>query len=171
MNNNHLIVSIDFSCGGPRYIYWTEQPPVLPNRLRPAPGRSVSLIEQVLVLMIIRSVLMLGRRTFGVTTPHASLSRRFIDSVHFFDRFEGTCGGNAQGDPKAVDTRLWWLGAISCGKLATINSSANMSSTWLFFLAEHSTKTQEDPCELQKAIASSAWTVLSAIGIHVTGFY
>lgn len=34
--------------------------------------------EHVFVLMIMRSVLMLGRRTFGATTPHASLSRRFI---------------------------------------------------------------------------------------------
>lgn len=34
--------------------------------------------EHVFVLMIIRSVLMLGRRTLGATTPQASLSRRFI---------------------------------------------------------------------------------------------
>lgn len=87
-----------------------------------------------------------------------------MDSVHFrFDLLDGTCGGRAQGDPKAVDTRLWWLGAISCGKLATLKSSANISSTWLFFFAEHSTKTHEEPCELQKAIASSAWTVLQQI--------
>lgn len=32
----------------------------------------------VFVLIIIRSVLMLGRRTLGATTPQASLSRRFI---------------------------------------------------------------------------------------------
>lgn len=84
-----------------------------------------------------------------------------MESVHFrFDLLEGTCGGRAHGDPKAVDTRLWWFGAISCGKLATLKSSANMSSTWLFFFAEHSTKTHEEPCELQKAIASSDWTVL-----------
>lgn len=34
--------------------------------------------EHVFVLIIIRSVLMLGRRTLGATTPQASLSRRFI---------------------------------------------------------------------------------------------
>lgn len=34
--------------------------------------------EHVFVRMIIKSVLMLGRRTFGATTPQASLSRRFI---------------------------------------------------------------------------------------------
>lgn len=34
--------------------------------------------EQVFVLMIIRSVLMLGRRTLGATTPQASLNRRFM---------------------------------------------------------------------------------------------
>lgn len=37
--------------------------------------------EHVLVLMIIRSVLILGRRTFGATTPQASLKRRFMLSV------------------------------------------------------------------------------------------
>lgn len=34
--------------------------------------------EHVFVLMIIRSVLMLGRRTLVATTPQASLSRRFM---------------------------------------------------------------------------------------------
>jgi len=34
--------------------------------------------EHVFVRMIIKSVLMLGRRTFGATTPQASLNRRFI---------------------------------------------------------------------------------------------
>lgn len=34
--------------------------------------------EHVFVRMIIKSVLMLGRRTFGATTPQASLSRRFM---------------------------------------------------------------------------------------------
>lgn len=34
--------------------------------------------EHVFVLMIIKSVRMLGRRTFGATTPQASLNRRFI---------------------------------------------------------------------------------------------
>lgn len=37
--------------------------------------------EHVLVLIIIRSVLMLGRRTFGATTPQASLNRRFMLKV------------------------------------------------------------------------------------------
>lgn len=37
--------------------------------------------EHVLVLIIIKSVLMLGRRTFGATTPQASLSRRLILNV------------------------------------------------------------------------------------------
>lgn len=37
--------------------------------------------EHVLVLIIIRSVLILGLLTFGATTPHASLRRLLILSV------------------------------------------------------------------------------------------
>lgn len=84
-----------------------EHPPVRPSLLSPTPLRSVSLREQVLVRIIIRSVRILGLRTLGATTPHASLSRRLMDSVHFrFDLLLGTCGGRAQGEPNAVDTRL-----------------------------------------------------------------
>lgn len=137
-----------------------RQPPVRPSRDKPTPGPSLSPSEHVLVRIIMRSVRMLGRLTFGATTPHASDSRLFIESVHFLDLLEGTCGGNVHGDPNAVATRLWWLGAISCGRLATVNSSANRSSTRLFFLAEHSTKTQDGPWELQYDTASSTWTVL-----------
>ena len=37
--------------------------------------------EQVLVLIIIKSVRILGRRTFGATTPQASLNRLLMLSV------------------------------------------------------------------------------------------
>lgn len=78
---------------------------------------------QVFDRMIMRSVLMLGLRTLGVTTPHASLSLRFTDSVYFFVWCEGVEGGSGHGEPKVALTRLWWLGAISRGRLAMRNSS------------------------------------------------
>lgn len=59
--------------------------------------------EHVFVLMIIRSVLMLGRRTLGATTPQASLSRRFILSVALC---LGCDGGNMVGEPKVSGTFL-----------------------------------------------------------------
>lgn len=77
---------------------------------------------QVLVLMIIRSVLMLGRLTLGVTTPQASLNLRFTESVYFLAWCDGAEGGKGQGAPKLALTRLWWLGAISWGKLAATNN-------------------------------------------------
>lgn len=137
-------------------VHWMTHPLVL----RVIPGPSPSPSEQVLVRIIIRSVLMLGRRTFGATTPHASLSRRLIDNVTFLDRFDGTCGGSVHGDPKAVQTRLWWLGAISAGRLAALNSSKNRSSTCCNFLAEHSTNTHCESWVLQYEMASSFCTVL-----------
>lgn len=138
-------------------LHWMTHPLVL----RVIPGPSPSPSEHVFVRIIIKSVRMLGRRTFGETTPHASLSRRLMESVTFFERFDGTCGGNVHGDPKAVQTRLWWLGAISGGKLAALNSSKKRSSTCCSFLAEHSTNTHCESWLLQYAMASSFCTVLS----------
>lgn len=107
-------------------IYWMTHPFVL-RAIRPSadapPVPSPSPLEHVFVRIIMRSVRMLGRRTFGATTPHASLRRRFIESVTFFERFEGTCGGSVHGDPNAVLTRLWWFGAISGGSVAALKSS------------------------------------------------
>lgn len=54
---------------------------------------------QVFVRIIIRSVRILGRRTFGATTPQASLKRRFILNVYFFDGWVGTDGGSGHGAP------------------------------------------------------------------------
>lgn len=159
---HHLLLSNETTTS--KTSYCKLHPPVRPSRERPnpcaPPDPSPSPSEHVLVLIIIRSVRMLGRLTLGATTPHASLRRRLMESVHFLDRADGMWGGNVQGDPKAVLTRLWWFGAISCGRLATLNSSANKSSTLLFFFAEHSTNTQDASWELQYETASSAWTVL-----------
>lgn len=85
---------------------------------------SLSPLAQVLALIIIKSVRMLGRRTFGATTPQASDNLLFIDRVHFLLLLLWLpVGGNVHGLPNAVLTRLWWLGAISKGKLATTNNS------------------------------------------------
>lgn len=85
---------------------------------------SLSPLAQVLALIIIKSVRMLGRRTFGATTPQASDNLLFIDRVHFLLLLLWLLvGGNVHGLPNAVLTRLWWLGAISRGKLATTNNS------------------------------------------------
>lgn len=100
-------------------VHWMTHPLVL----RVIPGPSPSPSVHVFVRIIIKSVRMLGRRTFGDTTPHASLSRLLMERVTFFERFDGTCGGKVHGEPKAVQTRLWWLGAISGGKLAALKSS------------------------------------------------
>lgn len=43
---------------------------------------------------------MLGLRTFGATTPHASLKRRFTDRWYFLEWWEGLGGGSGQGAPK-----------------------------------------------------------------------
>lgn len=48
------------------------------------PPVSASLELLVLERIKLRSVRMLGRRAFGVTTPQASLKRRFIDKAFFF---------------------------------------------------------------------------------------
>lgn len=72
----------------------------------PAEAPSPSPNEHVFVRIIIRSVRILGRLTFGATTPQASLKRRFMDRVYFFDLSDGTCGGRVHGDPNAVLTRL-----------------------------------------------------------------
>lgn len=85
---------------------------------------SFSPLAQVFVLIIIRSVLMLGLLTLGATTPQASDSLLLMESVHFLLLLLWLLvGGNVQGLPKAVLTRLWWFGAISRGKLATTKSS------------------------------------------------
>lgn len=118
------------------------------NKLEAFPS-SPSLVEQVFVCMILKSVLILGLRTFGATTPQASLSRLFMDKVHFLALFDVKCGGRVHGDPKVVFTFLWWFGAISNGRFAQENNSANKSSTLKFFLADTSTYTTAPPCEAQ----------------------
>lgn len=65
---------------------------------------SLSARLHVFVLIIIKSVRILGRRTFGVTTPHASLNRRLILNVYFFDGWIGTEGGNGHGAPNLKHT-------------------------------------------------------------------
>lgn len=122
---------------------------------------SLSPLAQVFVLIIIRSVLMLGLRTLGATTPHASDSLLFIERVHFLLLLLWLLvGGRVQGLPKAVLTLLWWLGAISRGRFATTKSSQKRSSTWQFFFADVSTKTQDESWVVQYATASSGCTVL-----------
>lgn len=59
--------------------------------------------EHVFVRMIIRSVLMLGRRTLGATTPQASLNRRFMLRVALCFGCEG---GSMVGEPKVRGTFL-----------------------------------------------------------------
>lgn len=88
----------------------------------PPPLPFPSPILHVFVRIIIRSVRMLGRRTFGVTTPHASLSRRFTDNVYRLLWWEGADGGSGHGEPKFALIFLWWFGAISRGSPATTNS-------------------------------------------------
>lgn len=83
---------------------------------------SPSFICMVFERIKFKSVRMLGLRALGVTTPHASLNRRFIDSAFFLVPVTEECGGSGEGAPKTLTTRRWWLGAISSGRLETVNS-------------------------------------------------
>lgn len=60
------------------------RPPVKPPE--PPPSPITPLPNDVLVRIIMRSVRMLGRLTFGATTPQASLRRLLMEIVHFLER-------------------------------------------------------------------------------------
>ena len=97
------------------------RPPVNPPE--PPPSPIIPLPNEVLVRIIMRSVRMLGRLTFGATTPQASLRRLLMEIVHFLERWLGVGGGSVYGLPKLGCRRLWWFGAISNGRPATTKSS------------------------------------------------
>lgn len=97
------------------------RPPVKPPE--PPPSPITPLPNEVLVRIIMRSVRMLGRLTFGATTPQASLRRLLMEIVHFLERWLGVGGGRVYGLPKLGCRRLWWFGAISNGRPATTKSS------------------------------------------------
>lgn len=77
-----------------------------PNPPEPPPSPTMPLPNEVLVRMIMRSVRMLGRLTFGATTPQASLRRRLMEMVHFLERWLGVGGGSVYGLPKLGCRRL-----------------------------------------------------------------